>query len=677
MDIKKFFTAATAVVLTSCSLIGCAGGKPIGDLADKSTVDGNVTDTAYEYTQDEADQLYSFGKFEDYENVTVGTKYEMEGDTTVSAGSFSYRPKWSVFQVVEDEGDHALKFQRNAVSNSKGLDPHFDMELKNHIKAGNTFVAEMDIKLITEKADIRVLQTIYRPAGQSTVFCAYLEIKNGKLSLGDKIIADIPVGEYVKIACVMDQKNGLMDVYVNGYMVYYGYTYIKSTEYSKNCDPAQIRFLYSNSGECTVMADNVAVYTANTPMYIAKVTESDIKTVGKFEFDSPLGKYNGEKGLTVSAGKSTFNIINTPDGRGILEYKATTEGVSYFSVSAVDCEAMWNYSTEIYLTEEYNDFSLAAIYGSEWVSVLEIRGTVLYDCLQNVAVKDIGVDQWVKVDLFVNGMKNTYDICVDGYRYIDDAPIKASVINSIISINVGVNNVPERDTVYYFDSIHLYNATDILGCIGNSTKSVEKVYTVISPDNYSWARGEEASEVTVTDEVKGTGANTLKYAGFTKRLQLGLGGTGLTKQATGDYDFNGIDAIRISFYAPQNAGRTFVLILDCGDVYSDANGNKYYDGTWKKNGNNYVSDKYPGVTATTKEWSYYNLFVTFDSEGWATMTVPRASFSSTRSPDWAHVESIRLEPTGWKLETEYNHDALLTDEKAVYYIDSVELIVYK
>ena len=208
-------------------------------------------------------------------------------------------------------------------------------------------------------------------------------------------------------------------------------------------------------------------------------------------------------------------------------------------------------------------------------------------------------------------------------------------------------------------------------------KGVETVYTVVSPENFGGIKGELATELTITDEVKGSGANTAMLSGYTKRYNISLNDIGLTKQATGDYDCNGIDAIRIRYYSPQNAGRTFVLIFDCGNVYRDTKtGVCYYDGNWKDAGNStFTCDKYPGVKAE-KQWSYYNYMLKLDSEGWATVTISLSSFGGTRIPDWAHVEGIRLECQGWGMDTANNATTILPDSKARYYIDTIELITY-
>ena len=671
MNIKKLLLTATASVLTVSSIIGC-GAKvpPVIESEDRYVT--SATPLAYKYSETEKANLASSGLFYDFDNESVGTKYQNEDEGSLASGIFSYRPKWSTFEIVSSEDGNALRYERGATSVQMSKDPHIDVEIKNAIAAREDFVAELDIWVENSDIALQLLQTIYRPSS-GNIFGAAIYIENGALTMNDKKIADIPTGEFVKIACVMHQSEGTLDVYVNGYMVEYRLPYIKSSNVGHN--PMQVRLVHSSEGSGVVFVDNVAVYKGSEPKYISKVSESDIKVVREYRFEGSEGEYKGENGLTLKPEKSTYNIIKTPDGRSVL--KNVVKGADLMSLSTEGTEQIRCFTAEVYITSEDTDYTLAAFRGDTWSSVLEIRGTTLWNAIEEKAICELSVQKWAKIDLFIDGIKNICSVYVNGYRYVDGIEVSSSVLTKMDSIRIGATSTPDSEYTVYLDNVRLYNATGVLGYKGALPNGVETVYTVVSPADFSVINPATETELTITDEVKGSGEQTAKLSGFTSRYTIGLKNTGLTKQATGDYDLTDIDAIRIRYYSPKNAGRTFVLIFDCGNVYRDTkNGTCYYDGSWKKGSDgNYTCDKYPGVKAE-QQWSYYHYMLTLDSEGWATVTIPVTAFVGNRLPDWSHVESIRLEAQGWNLSTNQNATTLLPDSKAEYYLDTVEIITY-
>ena len=671
MNIRKILLTATASLLTVSSLIGCGvkGDIPYG--GEEGRYVSSVTPLAYKYGEAEKELLAADGLFCDFEGEAVGTKYESDATSTITSGIFAYRPKLSVFNVVSSEDGNALKYERSSESAAQNTDPHIDIELGGRIPARADFVAEFDIMPENGNAKITVLQAIYRPES-GRIISAGMDIVNGRLQLDGKSIADIPNGEFTKIACVYHQSAGTVDVYVNGYMVDYGVPYIKQSDAGHT--PSQIRMIRADSGECGALLDNVAVYRGSEPKYVSAVSESDIKVVREYRFEGAEGTYSGESGFSVKAEKSTYNIIKTPDGRSVLKNGVISSEAMSLSTEGV--ESIFCFSSEIYLTSDNCDYTLAAFFGTEWTSVLEIRGNTLWNALEDESVYSLEKHKWVRVDLFVDGVKNICAVYVNGYRYVDSAPVPSDALTKMNSIRIGATSTPENGYSVYLDNVRLYNATGVLGYKGSAVDSIEKVYTVISPADYSGIRATVESELEITDAVHGTGDTTARISGFTKNYNISLNNIGLTKQKTGDYDLRGIDSVRIRYYSPRNAGRTFVLIFDCGNVFKDkTTGKCYYDGNWKDVGNStFTCDAYPGVKAE-KQWSYYHYNLKLDNEGWATVTIPLASLTGTRLPDWSHVEGIRLESTGWTLAT-LNEATLLPDEKAEYYIDTVELIAH-
>lgn len=675
MNVKKLLLTATASILTVSSLMGC-GVK--GELPTGSEGNGyinEITPLAYKYGEAEKELLAADGIFSDFENESIGTKYTAMDEGTVASGFLSYRPKQSVYEIVSSEDGNALRYERGASSDASSKDPHIDVELSNNIPARTDFVAEFDIMPETDVPKAMLMQIIYRPSS-GRIVSSGISLEGTELKCDGKVLATLPKDSFTKIACVMHQAEGTFDIYVNGYMVDYGIQYLKNTDIGHT--PTQVRMITSNTGTFGVLFDNVAVYRGSEPKYISRVSEEDIRVVRQYRFDGNEGAYGGESGFTLNPEKSTYNIIKTPDGRSIL--KNTVKGADMGAVDASGCEKIRCFSAEVYLTSADNDYTLAAFRGGSWTSVLEIRGTTLWNAIEEKAVYDIGIGKWARIDLFIDGVKNVCAIYVNGYRYVDGAPVPAEVLTQMDSIRIGATSTPEKEYTVYLDNIRLYNATGVLGYKGVAGNGVETVYTVISPDNYSYIKGETEGELTITDEVKGSGETTAKLSGFKGRFTLDLSGTGLTKQASGDYDFSGIDAIRFRIYSPENAGRAFVLIFDCGTVYRDANGKDYYDGKWVEKNGKFTCDKYPGVVATkatdSNGWSYYHYIATFDINGWATFTLPMTMFKGNRAPDWRHIEKIRIDCNGWNMDKNENSTTVLPDNKAVYYIDTVELIVY-
>lgn len=672
MNFRKFLLTATASLLTVSSLIGC-GAKELPTLSGEEVGCLNeIMPLAYKYGAAEKELLAADGVFCDFEGYAEGAKYKADDETVFTEDIFTFRPKKSSFEIVSSEDGRALRFERSASSASANTDPHIDVEILNKIPAKTDMVAEFDVMPMTDGGKMEFLQIIYRPS-TGRINSAGLLYENGELKLDGKKIADVPKGEFTKIACVFHQSAGIIDVYVNGYMVDYSVPYLKAADIGYA--PHQIRLIRSGNGECSALVDNVAAYRGSEPKYISKVSESDIKLVREYRFEGAEGAYAGENGFTVKKEKSTYNIIKTPDGHSVLKH--SVGGSESMVLSTEGSEAIRCFSAEVYLTSDKTDYTLAAFFGVEWTSVLEIRGTTLWNALDERAVYDLGKNRWAKIDLFIDGVKNTCSIYVNGYRYVDGAPISTSVLTKMNSIRIGATSTPESPYSVYLDNLRFYNATGVLGYKGMATHGMETVYTVASPADFSAMKNDKAGELTITDAVKGSGDTTALLTGFTTRVNIALGNCGLAKQVTGDYDFTNIDAIRIRYYSPKNAGRTFVLIFDCGNVYKDlSKGTLYYDGSWKKGSDgSYTCDKYPGVKAE-QQWSYYNYMLTLDSEGWATVTVPLTSFASTRLPDWTHVEAIRLECQGWNLETNQNATTILPDSKAEYYFDTVELITY-
>jgi len=676
MNIKRFLLTATALVLTSATLVGCSANREIPPFSPEKEHLNEVMPLAYKYSEKEKELLAAGGLFCDYENEGVGTEYTGGAEEKVQIGIFTYRPKLSTFEVISSKDGNALLFERSAETAKNNKDSHIDLELASKIPAKSDFVAEIDIMPAAGDANVSLLQTIYRPS-YGNVFGARLTVEKGELKWDGETLANISDDEFTKIACVMHQSEGTLDVYVNGYMVRYGLQYIKSSDIGH--EPKQVRVIHSQSGEGSYIVDNIAAYRGSEPKYISRVSESDIEVVREYRFEGAEGRFEGDGGITVSDEKSTYNIIKLPDGRGAL--KNTVKSGETMALSVEGADAIRCLSTEVYITSDNCDYMLASFVGADWTPVLEIRGATLWNALQDREICELDVQKWVRIDIFTDGVRNTCSVYVNGYRYVDNVAVSASVLSQMRLIRIGGNSTPEKEYAVYLDNIRLYNATGVLGYKGIAPNAETKLYTVVSPDNYSYVTPSTAGELTVTDEVKGGGETVAKISGFKGRFVFTFGGTGLSKQETGDYDLTDIDAIRIRYYAPENAGRSFVLIFDCGTVYADASGKLYYDGSWKKGKDGkYTCDKYPGVVATTAKddngWSYFHYIITLDSEGWATVTLPMTMFIPNRAPDIRHIERIRMDSNGWDLEKKQNLNTLLPDSKAVYYIDTVELIDY-
>ncbi len=674
MNIKKLLLTATASVLTVSSIIGCGAKMP----PQTETVGDRVTHAdplAYKYGDEEKTQLASEGLFTDFENESIGTKYQNEDEGTVSSGIFSYRPKWSVFEVTSSEDGNALRYERGESSNAQSKDPHIDLELGGKIPAKTDFVAEFDIMPENNVTKAALMQIIYRPTSGRVVSTG-LSLEGTELKVDGNTVASVPVDTFTKIACVMHQSEGTYDVYVNGYMVDYGIQYLKAAD--RGHTPTQVRVITSVTGVFSALFDNVAVYRGSEPKYISNVSESDIELLREYRFDSVEGEYKGENGLTLKPEKSTYNILKTPDGRSVL--KNTVKGADLMSLSTEGAKKIRCFTAEVYLTSEETDYTLAAFRGESWTSVLEIRGTTLWNAIEEKAICELSLQKWAKIDLYIDGVKNICAIYVNGYRYVDGTAVSAEVLEKMDSIRIGATSTPAEEYSVYLDNVRFYNATAILGYKGNVLNGVETVYTLASPSDYSYVSSTVAGEMTVTDEVKGSGDTTVKLTGFTGRFEFSLAGSGLTKQSTGDYDLTGIDAIRFRLYSPANAGRSFVVLFDCGTVYRDSNGRDYYDGKWVENNGKFTCDKYPGVVATkatdNNGWSYFHYIATFDVNGWATFTLPATFFKGNRAPSWQHIEKIRIDCNGWNMEKNENETNVLPDNKAVYYLDTVELVVY-
>ncbi|MBQ9115719.1 MAG: hypothetical protein IJY04_01725, partial [Clostridia bacterium] len=492
MNIKRILLSATASLLIASSLVGCAR---VGDTP--YVGDGNeaveVTPLAYKYGETEKAQLAADGLFCDFENESVGIKYEADATSTVTGGIFSYRPKLSVFEIVSSEDGHALRYERSAQSAAQNTDPHFDVELGGNIPARVDFVAEYDIMPLSDGIKCNLLQTIYRPTS-GRIMGAYVVLDGTELKWNGTAIAEISKGEYTKVACVMHQSNGTLDIYVNGYMVQYGLSYIKTADTGH--EPNQVRVINSNSGECSAIIDNVAVYRGSEPKYISRVSEDDIKTVHKYGFEGAEGAYAGEDGLTVGSGNSTYNIIKTPDGRSVLRDSVVSAG--NMSISTAGCERIRAFSVEFYLTSEESDYTLVAFRGDSWTNVLEIRGNMLWSSIDDKPVREIETHRWTRADVFIDGIKNTCAIYVDGYRYVDGVSVPADALEKMDSIRIGATSTPEKSYSVYLDNIHLYNATGVLGYKGAASGGAETVYTVVDPDSYQYAGSTVAGELIVT-----------------------------------------------------------------------------------------------------------------------------------------------------------------------------------
>ena len=227
MNLKKILLATTASLLAVSAIIGC-GAKPVPvSDTEKVAAVSNVTQLAYKYGAEEKAHLAAEGLFYDFDGESVGTVYSNEDVGTVSSAIFSYRPKWSDFEVVASEDGNALRYERNAVSAQRDVDPHIDVELGQTIPEKTDFVAEFDFKSTSEDSDFGIIQTIYRPSS-GNVFGTALHIKNNVLYWQESQITTLPEGEFSKIACVMHQSVGTLDVYVNGYLVEYGLRYIEA-----------------------------------------------------------------------------------------------------------------------------------------------------------------------------------------------------------------------------------------------------------------------------------------------------------------------------------------------------------------------------------------------------------------------------------------------------------------
>ncbi|MBQ9117490.1 MAG: hypothetical protein IJY04_10755, partial [Clostridia bacterium] len=466
MKVKKIATACISTLLALSALCGCAKGGIEAEFADGGKgVTPTVDELSYIYTDGEKQELSGKGIMLDFENKSVGTTYTAanESGASVKDGSITYRPKLSTFEIIESIDGKALKYVRDSVSAADSGDPHLDLEINGTAKAGEDFVVEMDIMMLDGSAVIKMFQPIYRPSS-GAVFCAYMTVKDGIVSFSGKDIARLSKDEFTKFAMVVHQGNNTVDVYVNGYMVSYGVKYAGSDVTS--VDPAQIRLVHSESGQGSYVLDNIALYKGVEPYYVSKVTEENVEMLAEYDFNGAAGAYAGESGMTVSAEKSSIDIIKTPDGRSALRYGAVAgDGNGYIQMAVNGLGSMWNFSTKCYVSGEYSDFNLLSMIGNALTPVLNISGTVLYDELADRAVCDLGVGRWNTVDFYVDETKRVYRVIVNGYQYTAERPITAELLDSMIAIRMGISHADEDFSVY-IDDMRIYNATGVIGYYG-------------------------------------------------------------------------------------------------------------------------------------------------------------------------------------------------------------------
>lgn len=633
-----------------------------------------TTELSYSYSDTQKTFISENGVFEDFEKYRLGESYTADTNSQVKLDVLSLRPKLSTFQIADGGEEHGnvFAYKRDNASANAGSDAHMDVEIASAIPAGVDFVVEADVKLGGQYAlSASVFQVIYRPS-EGNIFGNQLKLDaNGRLKADDQVIGMLGNDEFVRVSIVVHQTTSKADIYVDGQIVYTGFAYTNKTVATYT--PMQIRLITSSSGTGSVLFDNIAVYKGSKPLARSLETNSFEMLVSDTFDGVGENEYNGNgAGITVNKNGLAVNGAVLPDGRDVIKFSASADEEGSVLVSSNKLGDEWSFSTELYPLSDSGCLEIL-LNGGE--SLLKLSGRKLTDTQTGKTVYTVGKGKWLSLAVHVDKNSGAYDVCIDGYMYISSRKLALGA-DGCTGIKLAASK-GNGELGLLIDDLKLYNSNGIIGYKGECLEAIESVTEILGYGSYGGVTGNDGG-IEITDEIKGSGAGTLKLNGLNGNIDISLANSELDT-IDGYADLSGYDAIRLRFYAPQNSARTVMLLIESGIAYTDGK-NYYYGNDWGKNGSGkYTSASHPNVYADIVEgngWSYYSYRLCFDGDGWCTVTIPLSAFGISRAPSWSHIEKMSITVTGWNLESS-NVNALLPAENSVCYIDVLELISYK
>lgn len=614
---KRFLSLMLLCVFILSSGLGACTAKKVANNEDDTVrQESGVVDTAY--TGGKLDMVTKNDFYVTFDDLERGTEYASENaETTFKYSYLSLVAKHTTFYIDASEDGYAIRYYRS--ENSVGTDPYIDLDVDGRITS-DVFICQADYKMASDyNLSGGILQVIYRASGKAGIFWNPMSLDpQGNIIVNGSKVGAISKNRYTNIAVAVDVTSFTYQVYINGKSVI---TAMLDPKEMAGYSFSDVRIIQSGGNYSGGMyVDNIALYEGRYPVSVIPDEDTEIAVSEDFEALS-AGGYTGSV-LSVNY-QASLNVRQSSDGNKFVSAQLSyTEAVISVPRGGIGSED-FIFSVDLYKGDNSAETILKAGY-YEFVNVKADGAVFTGDEL----LFYIESSKWVNISVAVRQ---------DGYAVFIDGILCGEVSTEIPDLE-GASIVlrgAAGDEIK-LDNIKLYRAFFPINYVGTMP---EKTITLYSAENFDIMGGDCSVSVEEIDGYELVKISDIKQG---KPMEIKLADTELGEGNPGSYN-----AIRMTFYCPQDYNYAFLCILDCGQQSGG--------------------------------WSYYSQYICLDEKGWLTITLDFSELAPSRTPDFSKIYAISFNNKGWAFPDNggnYNSESWgnASETELEFYIYSIDFV---